>query len=334
VLAGGGSALVMHNDAEGVDFNDLNSDKHFLPAIHIDFAAKEQLFEFLESHEEATAVLTQGAATSVFDFPGGLPSLKTGTAPGVDLVNDGSSRGGPGQTLAINKPDITAPGTAILAGGTPMPREEGEDSVGAAGLYMVISGTSMAAPHAAGAAALLLDLYPHWTPGQIKSALMTTAVQDMLKEDGKTPADPFDRGSGRIDLRRAFDPGLTFVGPSAQEFRERKDDLWNLNYPSLYFPAHPGRFTVERTVANELRGKKRWKTHVSAPPDVDIDVPKHVKIKRDGTTTFEITVDAPTVLSGEVRHANLRLTNGEQHDARPRGREHPRPAPSRAAAGK
>ena len=67
-------------------------------------------------------------------------------------------------------------------------------------------------------------------------------------------------------------------------------------------------------MANELRGRKRWKTRVSAPPDVDIDVPRHVTIPRGGTKSFEITVDAPSVPVGQVRHANLRLTNGD-HEA-------------------
>jgi hypothetical protein len=129
-----------------------------------------------------------------------------------------------------------------------------------------------------------------------------------------TPATPFDRVSSRVDLGRAFDPGLTFVTPSAQDFQERKFDLWNLNYPSLYLPTHPGRFTVERTVANELQGTQHWETHVSAPPDVEIHVPSCLKISSKNPETFEITVDAPSVPVGEVRHANLRLTNGE-HEA-------------------
>lgn len=69
----GASALVMHNDAPSVDFNNLNTDKHFLPAIHIDFAARVDLLPFLESHEGSVAVLEQGEATHVDDFPGGPP---------------------------------------------------------------------------------------------------------------------------------------------------------------------------------------------------------------------------------------------------------------------
>jgi hypothetical protein len=229
-------------------------------------------------------------------------------------MNDDSSRGGPGQTLGISRPDITAPGTGILAGGTPLPSTIFAASQGAPGLYMFASGTSMSSPHIAGSAALLMDLYPDWTPGEVKSALMTTALQALVKEDGTTPADPFDRGSGRVDLREAFSPGVIFVSPTALDYLQRKDDLWNLNYPSLYIPFNPGRITVERTVANELKGGQQWKTQVSAPPDVDIVVPKHVTLPNNGMKTFDITVDGRAVPNGEVRHANLRLTNGD-HEA-------------------
>ncbi|WP_419597399.1 S8 family serine peptidase, partial [Thiolapillus sp.] len=63
------------------------------------------------------------------------------------------------------------------------------------------SGTSMASPHVAGAGALLKTLHPDWTPTEMQSALMTTAVTMGVRKDGRsTPADPFDRGAGVVDL--------------------------------------------------------------------------------------------------------------------------------------
>ena len=90
------------------------------------------------------------------------------------------------------KPDITAPGVDIVAAraaGTNMGSPVGEH-------YTTSSGTSMAAPHVAGAAALLLQQHPDWTGEQVKAALMSTA---------KTAAGmgAFDQGAGRVDVARA-----------------------------------------------------------------------------------------------------------------------------------
>ena len=60
----------------------------------------------------------------------------------------------------------------------------------------------MSSPHIAGVGDPAQGAAPDWTPGQIKSALMTTATTDVVKEDLVTPADPFDFGAGRVDLNR------------------------------------------------------------------------------------------------------------------------------------
>ena len=66
----------------------------------------------------------------------------------------------------------------------------------------------MSSPHVAGAGALLMQQHPDWTPAEIQSALMLTATTAVLKEDGASPADPFDMGSGRIQARAANAAGL------------------------------------------------------------------------------------------------------------------------------
>lgn len=87
----------------------------------------------------------------------------------------------------------------------------------------MISGTSMAAPHIAGIAALIKQKHPHWSPAAIKSALMTTSttmdragrpLQAQQYSETQTikfvSANPFDYGSGHVDPRAALDPGLIF----------------------------------------------------------------------------------------------------------------------------
>lgn len=87
----------------------------------------------------------------------------------------------------------------------------------------MISGTSMAAPHISGIAALIKQKNPKWSPAAIKSALMTTATtvdrggrplkaqeftgQEIMTLVGGTP---FDYGSGAVNPKAALDPGLVF----------------------------------------------------------------------------------------------------------------------------
>ncbi|RME59803.1 MAG: CHRD domain-containing protein, partial [Caldilineae bacterium] len=81
--------------------------------------------------------------------------------------------------------------------------------------YGQASGTSMASPHVAGAAAVLKQKYPTWTPAQIKSALMSTSkYMDIYNFDG-SPAQPIDMGAGRLDLGAAMDPGVILDPPKA-----------------------------------------------------------------------------------------------------------------------
>lgn len=81
------------------------------------------------------------------------------------------------------KPDLTAPGVDITSAASA--------ASGAGETYVAKSGTSMASPHAAGAAALLAQLRPDWTGPQIKSALVGSA----------TPGDhtAYEQGTGRVD---------------------------------------------------------------------------------------------------------------------------------------
>jgi len=125
-----------------------------------------------------------------------------------DVVIDFSSRGpGVGYTL---KPDIAAPGVNILSQGY-TPGAVGEARhLG----FGQVSGTSMAAPHVTGAAALLRQLHPDWSNAYIKSALMTTSKYiGVFTHDG-AHALPLDMGAGRLDLTNAADPGVILDEPS------------------------------------------------------------------------------------------------------------------------
>jgi subtilisin family serine protease len=160
-----------------------------------------------------------------------------------------SSRGPDGDWI---KPDVTAPGVQVLAGTTPQPDQTTADNGPPGNLYMAIAGTSMASPHSAGVSALVKASHPTWTPEEIKSALMTSSVQAVTKEDGVTPADPFDMGAGRIEAARAVNPTLVFNETYSDFIAAGTDviDRVDLNIPSIDATTFSGDLTTQRTAIN------------------------------------------------------------------------------------
>ncbi|MEI2429140.1 S8 family serine peptidase [Lysobacter yananisis] len=136
----------------------------------------------------------------------GFPPTPVPNTP--DLIADFSSRGPGGFNLI--KPDVAAPGVSVLA------VLAGTTIGGSENLVGLLSGTSMASPHQAGSAALLRQARPNWTAAEIKSALMMTAREGMLLEDGVTAANPFDTGSGRIQVDQAVKSGLVLNETTAR----------------------------------------------------------------------------------------------------------------------
>jgi serine protease AprX len=131
-----------------------------------------------------------GPSTFGVGSPGAAESAITVGASTKDDVVASFSSAGPTDDDRI-KPDVVAPGVDIVAAraaGTSMGTPVSE-------YYTMASGTSMAAPHVAGAAALLLGAHPSWTPLQVKMALANYA-----KDLG---ASVLQQGSGRIDVCRA-----------------------------------------------------------------------------------------------------------------------------------
>jgi subtilisin family serine protease len=123
------------------------------------------------------------------------------TVGAVDVRDDVAyfSSTGPGLGDQAIKPEITAPGVNILAARSQF-APEGE------GLYQTLSGTSMAAPHVAGAAALLLQAHPDLTGQQLKDDLVSTSKP--------TPSyTAFQAGNGRVDAAAAV--GATVLASGA-----------------------------------------------------------------------------------------------------------------------
>ncbi|ROS25929.1 S8 family serine peptidase [Cellulomonas sp. PhB150] len=106
-----------------------------------------------------------------------------------DLLNGSSSRGVHG-SLGVIKPDVAAPGTGISSAAS-----------GEGDAPHVLSGTSMATPHVAGIAALVVRAHPAWSSSQVKAAVMNTATHDVTTkpDGGGLKYGPQRVGSGRVD---------------------------------------------------------------------------------------------------------------------------------------
>ncbi|KAI3497645.1 hypothetical protein L1887_33099 [Cichorium endivia] len=127
--------------------------------------------------------------------------------PDAPLVASFSSRGPSKLISGIIKPDVTAPGVEILGAYSPMASPSQTSTDKSSVNYIILSGTSMACPHVAAAAAYVKSFHQNWSPSAIKSALMTTAWE--MNTNRSLDAE-FAYGSGHIDPHKGKDPGLVY----------------------------------------------------------------------------------------------------------------------------
>ncbi|HWG54881.1 MAG TPA: S8 family serine peptidase [Gaiellaceae bacterium] len=167
------------------------------------------------------------------------------------------------------KPDIGAPGGAILSA----------TLRNAGGPFAVFDGTSMAAPHVAGAAALLLQRHPGWTPQQVKSALVSTAGAAWADTARTVEAPVLLSGGGLADVLRANDPKL-FTEPTS------------LSFGDLNANRGAGARSRLLTLADAGDGAGTWTIEVRAQSQPDgfvLDVPGAVTVAPGGDVRIPVT---------------------------------------------
>ncbi|GAB3450550.1 S8 family serine peptidase [Actinophytocola sediminis] len=176
---------------------------------------------------------------------------------GTDLMADFSSRGPTARFTA--KPDLVAPGVEIL-------------STLPGGRYGRSSGTSMAAPHVAGAAALLVQRHPDWTPARLGAALTGTAIP-------LSGAGPLAQGAGRLDVARAASADV-LATPSTVSF--------GLADPRAAGKKDTARLTLENLGARTTR--LRLSAHVEEGAGTVAVHPANVTLTPGAPTTVTVTL--------------------------------------------
>ncbi|MBB5934222.1 S8 family peptidase [Streptomyces zagrosensis] len=211
-------------------------------------------------------------------------ALTVGAVDKKDKLAEFSSKGPRVGDGAI-KPDVTAPGVDIGAAAAPgsLIAEEGTP---VADGYVAISGTSMSAPHAAGAGAILAQQHPDWTGARIKAALIGSTIP------GKYTA--FEQGSGRIDLRKAITQSVV-AEPASLSFDKQqwphaddKPQSKELTYRNL--GSTPVTVEVSLT-ATDPKGKP-------APSGFFTVKDKRLTVPANGTASTSVSAD--TRLGGTV----------------------------------
>ncbi|XVV17139.1 S8 family peptidase [Actinoplanes sp. CA-131856] len=139
------------------------------------------------------------AGDSTVESPGSADrALTVGAVSKTKELASFSSRGPRAEDAAV-KPDITGPGVQIVAARSvdgQFPPVDGNEA------YTSLSGTSMATPHVAGAAALLAQQHPQWRAAQLKATLTASA-------DPNADLQPYEQGAGLVDVERALDQPVT-----------------------------------------------------------------------------------------------------------------------------
>ncbi|EOA18069.1 hypothetical protein CARUB_v10006516mg [Capsella rubella] len=265
--------------------------------------------------------------------------MKSGTVKDNDapIVASFSSRGPNILFSDILKPDITAPGVNILAAYTPV---AGTALPGQSVDYYFMSGTSMATPHAAGVAAYVKTIHPHWTTSAVKSAIMTTA---WAMNPSKNAEAEFAYGSGYVNPSVAVDPGLvyeipkedylnmlcsmdysskglsTIVGGNFTCSEKSKISMRNLNYPSMtakVSASSSSDITFSRTVKNVGKKRSTYKAKLSGNPKLSIKVkPETLSFKSLGEKkSYTVTISGKSLagISGIVS-ASLVWSDGSHN---------------------
>ncbi len=205
-----GSALVASINqavADGVDvINYSIGGSPSDPWIAVGGAINDDSEAFLAAREAgivvAAAAGNDGPRAGTHGNPGNAPWVMGVAAATHDRGGAGDrlasfSGRGPVVPLGVIKPDITAPGVSIIAAGI-----AGGDPTSIA----TLSGTSMATPHVAGAAALVRSVNPSYNASAVVSALMLTARSSVTEAGAATT--PHQQGAGMVDVSRAVKAGV------------------------------------------------------------------------------------------------------------------------------
>ncbi|WP_136518415.1 S8 family serine peptidase [Cellulomonas telluris] len=206
---------------------------------------------------------------------------------GADTLSASSSRGAHG-SLGWAKPDVAAPGQQIVSAG-----------VGSGNGGATSNGTSMAAPHVAGIAALVKEARPGWSAAQVKAGIMNTATHDVTVEPGGDLAyGPARVGSGRVDA-------LSAVTNDTLLYNAERPQQTSVSFGVVHLAAEPVTVRKAVTVQNLGSTARTYATQVTESTtsgEARITAsPASLRVPAGGTGIVTLTFTAdPATLAREI----------------------------------
>ena len=309
VKQAGGIGMVLADNGAGI-----TADFHSVPTVHINAADGTAVKSYVSGTVDPTASI------SVTDSsPVEAPAMAGFSSRGPALAGGGD----------LLKPDITAPGVGVIAAVAP-PGNAGEN-------FNSYDGTSMAAPHITGIAALIKQKHPTWSPMWIKSAIMTTASQvtnrgnPIRGQSGN--ATPLDFGAGHVHAAPAFDPGLVYdssfddwvayacaIGQlSASTCASFPSiDPSDFNSPSIAIGALAGSQTVTRTFTNTSTDQaSQYVPTIQAPPGTTVKVnDSKITVPPLQSRSFKLTITRTTAAFNQWAFGSITWTDKRGHSVR------------------
>ncbi|KZE64262.1 hypothetical protein AWM68_14310 [Fictibacillus phosphorivorans] len=293
----GAAAVLLYNNVDGVLDANLGESTGFIPSFSLTKAAGEKI------------KLQISSGQSRFTFGDYAEKKSEG-----NRLAAFSSRGPARQSYDM-KPEVTAPGVAVLSTvPSYMVNPQNQENYDYA--YSRYSGTSMAAPHTAGIAALLLGENPNLEPEDVKTILMNTA--DPLNGDYSV----FEVGAGRVDPYQAVYSGTSFqvndetLIPSSTNLVKIKERTGGIAYGSHYAGKN---LSLKKTITinNYDNVKKTFNVVVKETKGspslkengIVINMPEEIKIEGDDFKKVSAGIDIPKKAKEGIYEGYITLTN-------------------------
>lgn len=215
-----------------------------------------------------------------------------------DILAGFSSLGPTRVDLAV-KPDLTSVGVNVLSSISCYGKTV---TCGGEGSWAFYQGTSMATPHIAGSAAVLLGLHPDWTPFQVKSALVNTG--DLVVKDarlGTRDVGPTGQGGGREDLSSAAG-ATTFFAPVSASFGKVSASKTNGTQYTLTLTNPTGADQTFTIGSSRFAPDGYWAVYASGTiggADGRLEIPSSVTVPAHGTAAVTVGIK-PGLANGTI----------------------------------